>query len=202
MENKQNLQNELREIKGEIQKLQTRVSVIENQLNLQTQQVLQTETTKQPVEEVLVQKGQESSIFQIPNQIQQPIQRSVQQSAQPRKKSNFETNIGKNIMSIIASILIFIGLGSFVVLIYDSMPDFIKIVLMYLFSFGLSGFGYYKTTKKKNTFSTALTACGIGSTYISLLMSLVHFGIFNNITFFVLLAVWAIISLTLERKII
>lgn len=202
MENNQNLQNELKEIKSEIQKLQTRISVIENQLNIQDQTVFQTETIRQPVEQIPVQTQQQESIFQIPNQVQQPSQRPIQQqSTQPRKKSNFETNIGKNIMSIIASILIFIGLGSFVVLIYDSMPDFIKIALMYLFSFGLSGFGYYKTTKKKNTFSTALTACGIGSTYISLLMSLVHFEIFNNITFFVLLAVWAIISLTLERKI-
>lgn len=202
MENKQNLQNELKEIKGEIQKLQTRVSVIENQLNIQNQTVFQAETTKQPVEQVPVQTKQQESIFQIPNQVQHPIQRPVQQqSTQPRKKSNFETNIGKNIMSIIASILIFIGLGSFVVLIYDNMPDFIKIALMYLFSFGLTGFGFYKTTKKKNTFSIALTACGIGSTYISLLMSLIHFEIFNNITFFILLAVWAIVSLTLERRI-
>ena len=201
MENNQNLQNELREIKGEIQKLQSRVSVIENQLNIQPQSIFQTETIKQPVEKVPVQKEQESSIFQIPNQVQQPIQRPMSQPRKEKKSLGFEANIGKNIMSIIASILIFIGLGSFIVLIYDSMPDFIKIMLMYLFSFGLTGFGFYKTTKRKNTFSTALTACGIGSTYISLLMSLVHFEILNNITFFILLAVWAIVSLTLERRI-
>ena len=203
MGNNQNLQNELREIKDEIQKLQTRVSVIENQLNIQPQSIFQIETVKTPIEQVSIQNKQESSIFQVQNQAQQPIQRPTpqQKPVKEKKSLGIEANIGKNIMSIITSILIFIGLGSFVVLIYDSMPDFIKVALMYLFSFGLTGFGFYKTTKKKNTFSTALTACGIGSTYISLLMSLVHFEIFNNITFFILLAVWAIVSLILERRI-
>ena len=75
MENKQNLQNELREIKGEIQKLQTRVSVIENQLNIQPQSIFQIETVKTPTEQVSIQNKQESSIFQVPNLSQQPIQR-------------------------------------------------------------------------------------------------------------------------------
>lgn len=201
MENSQNLQNELREIKGEIQKLQTRVSVIENQLNIKPESIFQTEAVKKPIEQISVQQHPITSLFEVPDK--QPIQRPIPQQKPVREKKSLgiEANIGKNIMSIIASILIFIGLGSFVVLIYDSMPDFIKVALMYLFSFGLTGFGFYKITKKKNTFSTALTACGIGSTYISLLMSLVHFEIFNNITFFILLAVWAIVSLTLERRI-
>lgn len=202
MENNQNLQNELKEIKSEIQRLQTRVAHIENQLNIEQQTIFQT-TVQQPVEQQY-QPQNTNSIFDIPTQTQQPVQNFIPQQKPIKEKKKgigLEANIGKNIMSIIASILIFIGLGSFVVLIYDSMPDFIKIMLMYLFSFGLTGFGLYKTKKRKNTFSTALTACGIGSTYISLLMSLVHFEIFNNITFFVLLAVWAIVSLTLERRI-
>lgn len=202
MNNNEHLQNELREIKNEIRTLQTRVAHIESQLNTRQQTIFQ--PIQKPAQQQVEQtQSQNTSIFDIPVQTQQPVQNFIEPEKTPKEKKNInmEANIGKNIMSIIASILIFVGLGSFIVLIYDNLPDFVKILFMYLFSFGLTGFGCYRTTKKKNTFSTALTACGIGSTYISLLMSLVHFEILNNITFFVLLAIWAIVSLTLERRI-
>ena len=77
MENNQNLQNELIEIKGEIQKLQTRVSVIEKELHMQSQTLFQTETTQQPIEQIPVQKEQQSSIFQIQNQVPQSQQQSI-----------------------------------------------------------------------------------------------------------------------------
>lgn len=119
----------------------------------------------------------------------------------PKKQESLETNVGKNVMGILASILIFIGLSSFIVLMLDSMSEIVKMCLMFVFSGGLLGLGLWRNSKKQTGFSTSLTACGMGSIYISLFMTLTYFQFINDIVFFILLAVWAIISLILERSI-
>ena len=107
----------------------------------------------------------------------------------PKKQESLETNVGKNVMGVLASILIFIGLASFIVLMLESMSEVVKMALMYLFSGGLLGIGLWRNKIKQTGFSTSLTACGMGSIYISLFMTLTYFQFISDITFFVLLAV-------------
>lgn len=124
-----------------------------------------------------------------------PLKRTIE------KKESLETNVGKHVMGVLASILIFIGLSSFIVLMLDSMSEVVKMCLMYVFSGGLLGLGLWRNSKKQTGFSTSITACGMGSIYISLFMTLTYFQFINDFVFFILLAVWAIISLILERSI-
>ena len=91
------------------------------------------------------------------------------------KKESLETNVGKHVMGVLASILIFIGLSSFIVLMLDSMSEVVKMCLMYVFSGGLLGLGLWRNSKKQTGFSTSITACGMGSIYISLFMTLTYF---------------------------
>ena len=85
MENNQNLQNELKEIKSEIQRLQTRVAHIENQLNIEQQTIFQT-TVQQPVEQQY-QPQNTNSIFDIPTQTQQPVQNFIPQQKPIKEKT-------------------------------------------------------------------------------------------------------------------
>ena len=57
-----------------------------------------------------------------------------------KSKGDLEANIGKNVMGILASLLIFIGIASFVVFVFQDMSEILKFALMHIFSFGLFGF--------------------------------------------------------------
>mgnify|MGYP003290773791 CR=1 FL=1 len=118
-----------------------------------------------------------------------------------KKIGSLEDSIGKNVMGIIASILIFIGLGTFMISVFSSMSELIKGILLLLFSFGLFGFGWFKLNKDKNAFSLSLTSCGIGAVYISLLISFFAFEIGNEILLFVELVAWSMAVFWMSKRI-
>lgn len=118
-----------------------------------------------------------------------------------KNNRNFENNLGKNIMGILASILIFIGLSSFVLLIYPDLSDVVKFVLMLLFSLSVLGVGYWRVIKNSNNFSKAILSCGVGLVFISLLLSHFYFEYINQIVLFFLMLLWSGFSYLLYRKI-
>lgn len=118
-----------------------------------------------------------------------------------KNNRNFENNLGKNIMGILASILIFIGLSSFVLLIYPDLSDIVKFVLMLLFSLSVLGVGYWRVIKNSNNFSKAILSCGVGLVFISLLLSHFYFEYINQIVLFFLMLLWSGFSYLLYRKI-
>lgn len=120
-----------------------------------------------------------------------------------KNKNNisFENNIGKNIMGILASILIFIGVSSFVLLVYPDLSDIVKFILMYLFSLSVLGLGYWRVIKNSNNFSKAILSCGVGLVFISLLLSHFYFGYINQIVLFFLMLLWSGFSYLLYRKV-
>lgn len=118
-----------------------------------------------------------------------------------KNNRNFENNLGKNIMGILASILIFIGLSSFVLLIYPDLSDIVKFVLMLLFSLSVLGVGYWRVIKNSNNFSKAILSCGAGLVFISLLLSHFYFEYINQIVLFFLMLLWSGFSYLLYRKI-
>ncbi len=153
------------------------------------------------------------------SQYQQPVYRTVQPQQvnnkqvivqpgaynragyKPNASESTESWIGKHLMSIIASVLIFVALILFASLIIPYLSDGIKITLMFTVSLGLSAFSYFMHRKKPdNTFFTALLACGIGCTYISILVTRISFEAIGDIGMYVLMLVWGIAVLFLARK--
>ncbi|WP_026662238.1 DUF2339 domain-containing protein [Butyrivibrio proteoclasticus] len=152
-------------------------------------------------------------------QYQQPVYRTVQPQqannrqvvvqpgaynhagSKPNTSESAESWIGKHLMSIMASVLIFVALILFASLIIPYLSDGIKITLMFTVSLGLSAFAYFMHRKKPdNTFYTALLACGIGCSYISILVTRISFDAIGDIGMYVLMLVWGIAVLFLARK--
>lgn len=118
-----------------------------------------------------------------------------------KSKGDLEANIGKNVMGILASLLIFIGIASFVVFVFQDMSEILKFALMHIFSFGLFGLGLWRVGKNKNGFSLSLSGCGIGAVFISILLSYFYFNFLTSqLLLFGLLVGWSAIVLLLSKR--
>ena len=106
-------------------------------------------------------------------------------------KKSLEEFVGKTLMPILATLLILFGLGSFIYLVYDKISDIVKFVFMYLFSFSLFGFSLFRMHKKNSVFNSSLNACGVGTVYVSILMSLFYFHYINEFELFYLIILWS-----------
>ena len=108
-------------------------------------------------------------------------------------KKDLEKTIGKSLMGILASVLIFISLIMFATLLLPYFNDTAKMVTTYIVSFAFLGIGLLKLKKdKENKFYMALTGCGIGALYISLLLSNMYFKVLGDIPLYVLICIWGI----------
>ena len=114
--------------------------------------------------------------------------------ASPTKTvKDLEQMVGKSLMGVFASILIFIGLIITATLIIPKFNDTAKMCLTYLISFAFLGAGLYLTRKDENNkFYLALTGCGVGALFISLILSNVYFDVFSDLVLYVFIAIWAI----------
>ena len=130
---------------------------------------------------------------------------AVQPPVRPRqvKKStgmSVESWLGTRLFNIVASVLIFIGLILFCMLGYEYITDGMKIAAMHVVSLSFVGIGGYLTKKNRSVFSLGLTGCGMGSFFISILLTHVYFDAINDVTAFSLLFVWIILALFLSKK--
>ena len=148
-----------------------------------------------------------------PVQNPQPVNQFVQtvpnvQNPQPAfrnyaaaKRSSTESWIGKHLMGVLASILIFIALVLFASLIIPYLNDAVKIGMMFTVSIALSGFAFYEHKKRPdNTFFTALLACGLGCSYLSILVTRIYFKAISDVVMYVLLLVWGGVILFMGKK--
>lgn len=104
---------------------------------------------------------------------------------------DFEKTFGKSFMGIAASILIFISIILFAMLLLPMFGDGAKMAMMYTVSIAFLGVGAYRLSKDKDDrFNTALTGCGLGALYISLLLSNIYFGVLGDIPLYILIALW------------
>ncbi|MBP3351875.1 MAG: DUF2339 domain-containing protein [Lachnospiraceae bacterium] len=125
-----------------------------------------------------------------------------QQQEQPKQESKWasfansagwEKTIGKSLMGIFASVLIFISLILFATLLLPYFNDTAKMITTYVVSFAFLGLGLWKMKKDpQNKFYIALTGCGMGALYISLLLSNMYFKVLGDIPLYVLIAIWGI----------
>lgn len=128
-----------------------------------------------------------------------PVEKSAQSTettyaaSQEPVKKDLEKTIGKSLMGIFASILIFISLILFATAILPHFGDEAKMFTTYIVSFAFLAIGLFKWKRNKsNKFYMALTACGVGALYISLLLSNMYFKAIDDIALYILIAVWGL----------
>lgn len=116
------------------------------------------------------------------------------------KEKDFEHWFGKNMMSIIASVLIFISIIIFSTIFYPSLTDEIKVLAMFLFSFGLTGFGYLGVKKNnKDGFKIAVMACGLGCIFVSILVTRIYFEMIDDGMVLIAVILWSAVVCFLSR---
>lgn len=109
------------------------------------------------------------------------------------EKRDMEKTVGKSLMGILASGLIFISLILFATLLLPYFNDTAKMITTYVISFAFAGIGLFKLKKdKENKFFVALTGCGIGAIYISLLLSNMYFKVIGDIALYFLICLWSV----------
>lgn len=114
--------------------------------------------------------------------------------------NDWEKTIGKSLMGIFASVLIFISLILFATLLLPYFNDTAKMITTYVVSFAFIAVGLWKLRRNKaNAFYLALTACGVGALYISLLLSNLYFKAIGDIALYVLILVWGVIVCVMSR---
>lgn len=138
--------------------------------------------------------GQESNTEE--NHVFEPEERERKE-----KKDTMEIMFGKSLMGIFASILVLIGLSIFAIGVLPILPDGLKVVCMFLFSFAMIGVGMYKQKQEgANRVFLSITACGLGAVYLSLLFSKIYFQLFPDFVLYVLLLGWTGLVFYLSRE--
>ncbi|MDE7422214.1 MAG: DUF2339 domain-containing protein, partial [Lachnospiraceae bacterium] len=139
---------------------------------------------------------EQSGMPQFQNSVPQPDMDTPQQAS---KKKDLENVIGQSWMGIFASVLIFISLILFATVLAPLLTDTIKMAAMYVTSIGFTTFGLIKLQKQKNRTYLAISSCGVGAIYISLLLSHLYFGAIGYIALYVLIFVWAVFVCYLSK---
>lgn len=220
------LEKELASIRYQVNQVQLSLdratNVLENVKRQQGQVQMSQPVYQQPVQRpvqsqpVYQQPVQPQPVYQQPVQqsvqpqpvYQQPVQQTMQQqTAQPqlyvphKKSTSTESWIGKHLMGVLASVLIFIAFVLFASLIIPYLNDVVKITMMFTVSIGLTAFSYYEHKKRpENTFFTALLACGLGCSYLSVLVTRIHFKVINDLVMYILLLIWGVVVLFMGKR--
>ena len=121
-------------------------------------------------------------------------------AARQTAQKDYEKLFGKNFMGIFASVLIFISLIIFATLLLPHLTDRMKLAGLYIISFGLIAAGFVLIRKNKNNkFYVALIGCGVGSLYITLLLSDLYFKVIGDVLLYAFILIWAVFVRYLTR---
>ena len=121
------------------------------------------------------------------------------QDAAPSKPMDLENIIGKSWMGIFASVLIFVSFILFATLLAPFITDTMKMAAMYLVSAIFTSFGLIKLKKHHNRLYLAISSCGVGAIYISLLLTNLYFKAIGDIALYLLILIWAVFVCYLSR---
>lgn len=195
--------------------LQNEINYMNNQLN-----ILKAELNEQPQAShmPLQNAGQPQASFIQPQDVEQSQASFTQpQDAKPPKKPfmrlqvakqpddasdkpmDLENMIGKSWMGIFASILIFVSFILFATLLAPFITDTIKMVAMYIVSVSFTLFGLIKLKKNHNKLYLAISSCGVGAVYISLLLTNLYFKAIGDVALYLFILVWAVFVCYLSR---
>lgn len=162
--------------------LQNEINYMNNQLN-----ILKTELNEQPQASYIPPQNAE--------QPKKPFMRSQvakQPDDAPAKLMDWENMIGKSWMGIFASVLIFVSFILFATLLAPFITDTIKMVAMYIVSISFTLFGLIKLKKNHNKLYLAISSCGVGAVYISLLLTNLYFKAIGDVALYLFILVWAV----------
>lgn len=134
-----------------------------------------------------------------------PVKRPVVQ-APPAEKTdkvsrwqNLEDAVGKKLFAVLASLLVLLGVGVFISTIYEQIPEFVKIIAIYLFGFALLGSGLVLYSRKKNNFWLGVASCGLAELLVSIITSHSYFEVLSLPATFLLILVWIIATFRLAK---
>ncbi len=178
--------------------------VLQNEITQESKEMPQFENTMSKSKEIPPFENTMSKSYEIP-QVQNTMPKSngmseVQNNEQKAKenvlqkivqKKDLENVIGQSWMGIFASILIFISLILFATLLVPFLTDPIKMAAMYMVSVGFTVFGLIKLKQQNNKTYLAISSCGIGAIYISLLLSHLYFKAIGYLPLYVFILIWA-----------
>jgi len=116
------------------------------------------------------------------------------------KGTDFESIFGKSWMAIFASLLIFISIIMLSAVVIPFLTDYIKVGLMFTFSIGLTLISLFMLRKNRDSkFLTALMGCGMGTIFISLLVTYISFHMLNQFVLYGLIVLWCIGAIFLSK---
>lgn len=177
----------------------------------QTVQQFQTPPQMQQPQAGQQQPPQQGQQFQTPPQMRHPqptipqpqmgTPRQQQYQGQPQQalyqqnapKKDFEKTFGEAILPICASVLIFISFIFFAAIVLPYLNNTVKMVLMYVVSaaIALTG-GVLLLRDSKNKGFVALTGCGMGALYLSLMLSNIYFRAMGEAALYIGLLLWTV----------
>ncbi len=118
-----------------------------------------------------------------------------------KKQKNLEETLGKSVMGVLASALIFISFILFAALIYPMLTPTVKLVSMFGISGLFLGIGLWRLQKNPgHRLWLAVTGCGVGGIYLSLLLSHLYFHVIGPVALYGCLLVWCIGVCALARN--
>ena len=159
---------------------------------VQTQNVEQSQKTEQP--QTPYAGPLNTDALQNIEQLQEPCT-----DTSNAKPMDLENVIGKSWMGIFASVLIFVSFILFATLLAPFITDTIKMAAMYIVSISFTLFGLIKLRKNHNKLYLAISSCGVGAVYISLLLTNLYFKAIGDIALYAFILVWAIFVCYLSR---
>lgn len=154
---------------------------------------------------LLLKQAEQPAYAQVENTISQTYGQPAntpawKQAEKWTEHKDYEKLFGKNFMGIFASVLIFISLIIFATLLLPYLTDTMKLIGLYIISFGLIIAGFVLVNRNSsNKFYVALIGCGVGSLYITLLLSNLYFKVFGDILLYTFILVWAVFVKYLTR---
>lgn len=128
-----------------------------------------------------------------------PVSSREIKKPEPRTYANLERAVGKNLLAVVASLLVLLGVGVFISTIYEHIPEFVKILAIFVFGAALLGVGLVLHRKNKNHFWLGVASCGMAELLVSIITAYSYFGVLNLLWTFVLVLAWIIGSFLLTR---
>ena len=192
-------------LQNEIDYMNNQLNILRTELNgqshtaeelpasyIQAQNVEQSQKTEQP--QTPYAEPLNTDALQNIEQLQAPCT-----DTSNAKPMDLENVIGKSWMGIFASVLIFVSFILFATLLAPFITDTIKMAAMYIASISFTLFGLIKLRKNHNKLYLAISSCGVGAVYISLLLTNLYFKAIGDIALYAFILVWAIFVCYLSR---
>ena len=124
------------------------------------------------------------------NRPTQPARPQQAQDAAVPSRVSLENVLGTRVLAILAALLVFAGLVFLAILVVPSLSDQVRCAAMFVLSGAITVAGLAVNARKKSPFSQALLGCGLGSVFVSLLVTYLYFGYLTDAPAAVLLLLW------------